>query len=339
MVRNGIHSNLRVYMQNDYRRFFLAHVKYLTGLCKLSLEIVNDSIDQLLLSLFLTNQLYKESQLDEHISSRIMENYARLPSEFNRLLFLIRSVNHGNSIVSTFGTNFEYLTQLDQLVLLYAQTSPITYDGECSCGIYPHCTTTAEFFGNQSNSNISVKGLKIGCTPTESLRTSNLECFYDSTCLNILLNHINTTSTLNSLTILNNTQSRFAKNATVAELVNQLFIERWITSKDYYTYFNKCSPLSCYYSYTQKFNLLYTVTILLGLQGGLGVVLKWLCPKLVRLLVHILKSLKKSSTVKPEQINNESSIDFNDSTDRKDISAAEFGSMNLTLEYVLFHLN
>ncbi|CAF4357303.1 unnamed protein product [Rotaria sp. Silwood2] len=277
-LTSGLVSNLSVYARRDYRRFLSAHLQFLTGLCELSMQSVNNSIDQFLSSLFVTVQLLPETDFHERLDLLIEQSKLNAPTIFDNLLFLIRSVNHGNAIISTYGTNFEYVVPWSEVLHdTYASTQAMIYNDECSCGLYMNCLSQASFINQNSSEIIPIKGLRIGCTPSESFHASTLECFYDPSCINLIqdntnyIKSINFTSSLNPLSIM---KSQYSINATIAELIDNLFIEQWIATINYSSYFERCSPLLCSYTCIEQFNLLYTVTVLLGLQGGLTIVLK-----------------------------------------------------------------
>jgi hypothetical protein len=107
-VTDGLVPDLSIYDVRDYRRFISAHLQFLTGLCNLSIQSVNDSIRQFLSSLFITTQLQSPTDFHIHIDSLVEQSKSNAPATFTRLLFLLRGTNHGNAIVSTYGTNFEY---------------------------------------------------------------------------------------------------------------------------------------------------------------------------------------------------------------------------------------
>ncbi|CAF3433755.1 unnamed protein product, partial [Rotaria sp. Silwood2] len=274
-LTSGLVSNLSVYARRDYRRFLSAHLQFLTGLCELSMQSVNNSIDQFLSSLFVTVQLLPETDFHERLDLLIEQSKLNAPTIFDNLLFLIRSVNHGNAVISTYGTNFEYVVPWSEVLHdTYASTQAMIYNDECSCGLYMNCLSQASFINQNSSEIIPIKGLRIGCTPSESFHASTLECFYDPSCINLIqdntnyIKSINFTSSLNPLSIM---KSQYSINATIAELIDNLFIEQWIATINYSSYFEQCSPLLCSYTYIEQFNLLYTVTVLLGLQGGLTI--------------------------------------------------------------------
>ncbi|CAF4022394.1 unnamed protein product [Adineta steineri] len=292
-IANGLVSNLSIYSQKDYRRFISAHIQYLQGLCRLSQQSVNNAVNQSLTSLLVTIELLSEQNFYDHLNNSIEQSKSNAPILLSRLLFITRTVNHGNAFISTYVTNFEYITLLIGSKQNYAYTEGIIYDNECSCSLYSNCTTQATFIDENSSEVIPVKGLKIGCTPSESFRLSTLECFYDQSCLDLILNY---TNYHNSTTPLSTISSRFPKNTTIDELIKNLFNEQWFNQSNYSSYYEQCSPLLCSYTDIARFNILYTITLFLGLQGGLAIVLKWVCPKLVRIVSTINRYRKRRRT-------------------------------------------
>ncbi|CAF4242115.1 unnamed protein product, partial [Rotaria sordida] len=290
-ITTGLVPNLTVYEQRDYRRFLSAHLQYFQGLCLFSIQSVNNSIEQFLTSLFITSEVLSEKDFHARFHLLIEQSKSSAPKTSAHLFFLIRSINHGNAMVSTYGTNFEYISTWfwNNDYYPYISNQAIIYDNNCSCGLYPNCTTQANFI-ERNSSRISIKGLKIGCTPSESLRSSTLECFYDQSCINQIQRY---TSSTNKIIPLEINMSRFSINTTVAELINDLFVEQWATALNYSSYYKQCLPLLCSCTYIQKFNILYIITISLGLQGGLTIVLQWISPKLVRIIAKLYKNRKK----------------------------------------------
>ncbi|UJR34795.1 hypothetical protein I4U23_027576 [Adineta vaga] len=281
-------SDLTVYALNDYRRFLPAHLQLLKGLCELSHEAISIFKQQLLSSLFVTSVLLSETNLDAHLNSIINQNTINASTTFTGLLFLIRSINHGNRMISTYGTNFEYIIPWKNVADRYAPTNATIYDHQCSCALYSNCTTAATLIKANSSETIQIKGLKMGCIPSESFRLSTLECFYDQSCLNLIYqytNHkVNPINLTNPLSALSRRTSRFSINSTVNKLIDELFIEQWKITNNHRSYFEQCSPLLCSYTYIERYNLLHTLSVLFGLQGGLSLVLQWICPKLIKII-------------------------------------------------------
>ena len=128
---------------NDYRRFLSAHFQFLSGLCDLSNQSINAFLKQFLSSLFLTINLSLESIFNIQINSLIEQNKSNAPQIFLHLLFLLRSTNRANAIISSYGTNFQYLipSNIENQTGVYVlSTESLTYDKNCLCVLNSKCT-------------------------------------------------------------------------------------------------------------------------------------------------------------------------------------------------------
>ena len=264
---------------------------------------VNNSVDQFLSSFFVTDQLLTQATFDTQINLLIDQSDSSVSQTFTLLLDLLRATNHGNAIITTYATNFYYIAPWYNLSESPLITKAMTYDDGCSCALEKNCTTQADFVNIQSSENFPIKGLKMGCTPSESFLSSTLECFYDISCINLIqeqMRNVNTMNVVDAPVLVYTNTSRFSINTTIAELVQELFTEKWSRSLNYSAYFDLCSPVFCSYTYIQQFNPLYTVTVLLGLFGGLNFILKWLCPNIIYLIAKIYWYRKqRRNTIEP----------------------------------------
>lgn len=299
-ITANLAPDLSNYTQRDYRRFLSAHLQFLIGLCKLSKTSVNTFINQLLSSLFITTHLSSSSNFHAQINSFVQDSKSSAPSTLTRLLSLIRLINDGNAIVSNYGTNFDYfLSQIPQIHQEYIMyTEAIVYDDNCSCRLNASCTVSAAFYEKDSWNPVFLRGLKMGCTPRESFLFSTLECFYDLSCVKLIQDYAGLSESNNSTSTIMHyamNESRFLRNTTIINLLNEVFIEQWSISINYSSYFDQCSPSLCSYTYIQKFNILYIITRLLGLYGGLSLVLKWICPMVVSFVAKQYQRWKKST--------------------------------------------
>ena len=293
----SIPSNLSTYATRDYRHFIYPHIFYLKELCHISIESVRNLIEHFLSTSFITNELLFEHDFNQRIDATIAQTKSNAPNSLNSIMSFIRNVNFGNAIISTYGTNFKYV-----LILSNHSSAPPTeaeiYDNDCSCALRSNCTSQAYRIGNTSSDRIALKGLKIGCTPSESFLSSTLECFYDVLCIDIIKEYLNYSDVLHPISII-------ADNRTVEELAKNLFIEQWLITKNYSSYYQQCLPLSCSYTYVQESNLIYILSFILGLQGGLILVLKWICPQLVLWIIKIKRYRNKHlNTIAPNPIEN-----------------------------------
>ncbi|UJR17370.1 hypothetical protein I4U23_004265 [Adineta vaga] len=259
-ITSGLVFDLYSYDLRDYRRFLSAHLQFLQGLCQLSNQSVNSSINQFHTSLFVTAQLLSKQNFDDRINILVEENKISVHIELVRLLDLIRSINHGNAIISTYGSNYEYIYIPDGYAgpESYLPTKPMIYDDGCSCGLHANCTSQAYFIESKSRNRSQVKGLKIGCTPSESFFLSTLEY------------------------------------------------------------------------------LLHTITVILGLQGGLAIVLKWICPKLIVIAMKLYEYRKKRRIiVEPEHCVEVKSVESDKKESIETIPEVQTSSMSRFLILLL----
>ncbi|CAF1450744.1 unnamed protein product [Adineta steineri] len=172
----------------------------------------------------------------------------------------------------------------------------------CSCAISSKCTRPLGFYCSASSChninvspNFTAPGMYMGCTPIDSLLVSTLDCLFNQSCIQFLLDWrlfdisskklpidprgANTTALDPDL------PSQFLPNSTFEPLVLGMFIENWTSSIDYNTYYTACKPGSCTYTYNQRYALVTAITVLIGLLGGLSVALKLILPPCVKVIV------------------------------------------------------
>ncbi len=336
MINNmgvSLSSNLLVYEKRDYRRLISSHNQYLRGLCQISIESINNSIEQLRSQLFISKDLLLEYDFNEQINELIEQTKQNARHNLNSIFFLIRNINFGNAIISTYGTNFKYVANInpesDDFNDNFLKTETEIYDNNCWCALQPNCTSQAYFIGKNSSEEVPLKGLKIGCTPTESFLSSTLECFYDDSCVSAIKEYTNYTYSLESLS--NQSQINF----TIGELVQNLFIDRWLTTKNYSSYYQQCLPLLCSYTYMERFNLIYIASFLFSLQGGLTIVLKWICPKIIQFVI-IIKRIRKtrSNTVRPEHVGEATSTEIDNTKVSNNTNTFELNRACGALQYL-----
>src|SRR5690349_6147317 len=101
--------------------------------------------------------------------------------------------------------------------------------------------------------------------------------------------------------------SRYFVNSTIQQLVNSLMVEEWNSSVRYDSYYHECQPAQCIYTHTTRNDIIYIVTTLIGLVGGLMSVLKLIVPPLVKFVRKKIKpprlnNGKKESKIAPKYV-------------------------------------
>jgi hypothetical protein len=176
----------------------------------------------------------------------------------------------------------------------------------CACSVSFDCPASrGQFFcinGNNCTIGTAVwttPGMVKSCTHMQGLLNFDLSCFFNQTCLNIVLSLYNydmpTRLPLPSATlaipILNGSAlMRFSPNDTVGIISNQLMVEEWNIESNFEGYYNICAPSFCSYTYSQRLVVVYVIATITGLIGGLLLAFRIIVPLAVRFVNWLIVS-------------------------------------------------
>ncbi len=260
------------YSYDDYRLFVVPHFRLLSYLC----TITNDTLFEAL-SIFRSNTLIsKRAQSRQVVEAQVKSASDQFrkstPKTFMRMLDFIREMAQGNGLVSSIYSNWYALPFEDKENMV--SFGPRSYGANnCSCGTSSMCMSFAAI------GTWKVPGFFVGCSPLESLLQSTLECLYNVTCINRL---IKPNQKYSNITIRPLDATLSSPTVTVQSLVNALMADPWEPNITYEHYYATCAPTFCTYLPTERANLLYIITTIIGFCGGLTVALKIIVPILVK---------------------------------------------------------
>ena len=116
-------------------------------------------------------------------------------------------------------------------------------------------------------------GFRIACYTAEGVLQSTLECLFDAKCVQTLATILPTINSTDRY-LLKSNETKFSPNTSTETIVNALFIENWSSTSLFSNYYRKCAPISCTYTFTQTGSVIFVITTLVGLFGGLTIVLR-----------------------------------------------------------------
>ena len=123
---------------------------------------------------------------------------------------------------------------------------------------------------------------------------SDLRCFYDDLCLQQFKNSLQISSNTSSLST---SGSVYQVTTTLLEIFSNLMIEQWNNKTVYENYFNQCQPKECTVVYVSRGNIVYIITTMTGLIGGLTKVYMFVVPLLVKLVFSLVERFKRKIQV------------------------------------------
>ena len=181
-----------------------------------------------------------------------------------RNLFLIQRTISGNQFVSALETNF-YLRGSNPSRMAPKKVS------NCSCMASDGCPHPLSISGNE-NRSIPIPGMIEDCYIIDGVLASTLQCYYNRTCFALLHPHLS-----NSFEILSgNIDQGSYPNQTIRSLFNRMMVDHFTIRIDFDKFYQQCQPRRCSYSFQRRFDLIFILTTVLGVFGGLSLVLRYI---------------------------------------------------------------
>ena len=291
----------------DFRMIYAPMFSLLKLFCLMANETITSELIVFYDTQFISGQILANETFHSQISILIQQFKNQVIGTYLELFQLVRYSTQLNQFFVSKSTNAHMVVRANGNLKNYRFSSTNTYDNNCSCGTNSSCTRPQGFycrstgcFKNLAKPNYTIPGLLLSCLPVDSLIVSSLECFYNLSCIQTMIQlfafdtpNITISPTIANITPLNSLiDSRFSMDTTLVQIISHLFIEYWIDSISFTNYYNQCAPIECTYTYEERFNFAYIFSTILGIVGGLSVMLKIMCPLIVKTFRRIYHRYK-----------------------------------------------
>ncbi|CAF3824093.1 unnamed protein product, partial [Adineta steineri] len=264
----------------DFRVTSTSTFQAVSAFCTLVNQTISNSLIQFYSSQYISASVTPSNLFQLQTEAFISQFKSSTTNQFLLSLSMIRNTTQSNALLPGQLSNFGFSMDEVQLLLAYY---PRSY-GNCTCSSSAACVTQSAIYELLNDTTLfSLPGFYTGCYIIESLLQSNLQCFYNQTCINILQSYFQTSSFMNVTALAVPLPGQFLENSTIADVLDELMVEEWINSSIYGNYYSECQPSGCSYTVTTKNSAIYIITTLIGLVGGLITVLKFTVPNLVKL--------------------------------------------------------
>ena len=303
LVSTGLIGNISI---TDFRVWGGALFMTITSFCQLSTRIISDAQFDFNISSFVTTEMIPQNQLVKQGQSLIDLFISTTENTFISSLQTIRDITHSNALLSGLQTSASSGAHVLNQTNFQAITVVSRFNSSCSCHSDPTCTESSGLF-NMSTLNLTygIPGFFVGCYIIEATLQSNLALLYNQISVDELrerINFDNFTSTPFKTIALNATYDSQYNNTTPIKIMMQkLMTESWYNNVNYSAYYEQCHPIECKYTYIVKYDIVYIVTTIAGLFGGLTTILQLIIPRLVKLLRYIWFTRCRRTRVQPLQ--------------------------------------
>ncbi|CAF1136735.1 unnamed protein product [Adineta steineri] len=269
------------------------HFQLLSTLCSIANQTIQDSLESFYRTKLITNYVLPREIFQTQMNSTIEEFKRNVPETFQRILNLLRLNFDINQFITPMNSLFTFPYSFDENYQVFKNFLFFYYprkerddcnsvlDDECLCTSLSSYECYRETMINESGISSIIPGMFQTWNPLQSLLISTLECFYQDQCFSQITKFINSTK---NFTKLSSNKTQYER---IDKIVNNLFIESWTNESLFDSYFDHCRPLECQYSYKTRFSLIYTITTILGLIGGINTALRLLLPILVKSIFSI----------------------------------------------------
>ncbi len=249
--------------------------------CKLINSTISDSLTEFDSRQYVNTFLKPKNLFEPEIKSLTDQFRLSMRNSFLWSLSMIRDPTQANALFSGLLTNYIlYVTDKDGQV----EARNIVYSS-CSCTSSSTCIYPYAIYDYAKPTPVfDVPGFYTGCFVIESLLQSTLECFYDQNCIDALQVSFSSSSPMKVSALNSSLPSSYSEHSTIKDLVDNLMIEQWNASPIYEKYYNQCQPTRCTYTVKTRNDVIYIVTTLFGIAGGLITALELILPRLVKII-------------------------------------------------------
>ena len=249
----------------------------LRAFCELIESTIDNSLMQLNSSQYITASVASVQLFQSETQSFIDQFKSSTKNNFLLSRNTIQNITQGNALISGLLTN-------DLLIVpgTFLFSVPTVYSN-CQCFTTSRCIVQSSIYNYSSNTTLfDVPGFYIGCYVIEALLQSNLQCFYDQNCIDQLQFYLSSASPMNATALDLSLQSQYTENSTIEYLLQNLMLEVWNSSQSYDRYYDECQPIECTYTIKTRNDVIFIITTMFGIVGGLITVLRCVVPPVVK---------------------------------------------------------
>ena len=170
--------------------------------------------------------------------------------------------------------------------------------GNCKCAFDDDCAAQMKFYTYsnfyQPRTTFNIPGLFAGCSVIESVRLSSVKCFFEQSCLKMVMQFLGKSraSPIATPILPSDSSQQYSPDTSMGTVIDALMVDRWNDSVDYKQYYHRCKPRQCSYTITTRGNVLYIFSTIIGIFGGLTIILKIVS----QAIVTVVRNRKRTQT-------------------------------------------
>ncbi|UJR19386.1 hypothetical protein I4U23_022516 [Adineta vaga] len=246
--------------------------------CKVINQMISDNLIRFYSTQYITRSVTPDHLFQVQTQTFAQQFRSSLTTSFLLSMAVIRNTTQINNVASVLPGNF-VLREPDSDD--YMRPYPAFYSN-CSCHESAKCKAPLSIYAAGPETELfTIPNFYLGCYPIEALLQSTLECFFDDSCIQQIQTYVRLSSTIQVQSLNSSSLTKYVESSTIKDIIENLMIERWNFYPMYENYYDECKPIQCIYSYETRNDIIYIVTTIFGLIGGLVTVLKFIIPRII----------------------------------------------------------
>lgn len=267
-----------------------AQFTMLSIFCESIEQTIDDALRTFLQAQFVSSIVLAQDIFDSQSRSLVNNWQLNTINRYQHVIELLRAIYQGNLLMSD---RFNYKIQVN---FWSNQPYPVPFRyPDCSCALSKSCSAPLSLFicygaGTEACvEQFRIPNFFTGCFPMEALFQSTLECFYNRTCVDRVEDYFafyggGTVPNISTLAI--TSQWPNDTREIVESIIERLMVNAWEKNISFTSYFQTCAPTSCTFESFGRPHILFVITTVIGIFGGLSTGFKIL-------MLIILRSIEK----------------------------------------------
>ena len=283
----------------DFRWVAPSIFYFLASYCQVVARHIDTSLISFSELLFIADQALAPETFVEEINAIFNTYKSSTTRTFTRQLAVNSDTTRSNELVSGLQTNFVFRSMYWSSVYVFVteHTRHMIPSGNteipCDCLLAKHCSYPTAIYSSNITSItrlLDIPGLFVDCLMDEGIRSSNLACLFNQSCVDLMSFWLNMS---NVSAIDNASLIHFYPNSTVDAIVNDLFVDQWNYSASYRAFYQRCKPALCTYTLVEHNHFWFILCTVFGLIGGLMKILQITVPRLVQAIYSLYSRCRR----------------------------------------------
>ncbi|CAF4345422.1 unnamed protein product, partial [Adineta steineri] len=194
--------------------------------CQLSSQTISNHLIQFYSSEYVSASVTPVQVLQSQTQAFVSQFISSITHDFLLSISTIRKTTQSNSLLAGQFTNYYLYTPSNNYIESYSQSY-----GNCNCVFSATCSQESRIYDSKGSKVLFiVPGMYIACYTIEALLQSNLQCFFNETCINQIQSYFTRYLSMNLTALDISLLVQFRMNSTIEELVDELMVEEWNSS-------------------------------------------------------------------------------------------------------------